>query len=678
MAEDAKAKNTVIEQAKARLKKCQEAEQTGRNLSREDFRFYKGEQWPEDIKRLRSRQGGLAVCMTVNLCKPAVKQITNDQRQNRGAIKVSPVDSGADPETAQVLQGVIRHIEYDSNADITYDTASDHQVIGGFGWMRVLTEYEDPRSFYQCIKITRFRNPFTVYLDPSSTEPDGSDAKFGFVLSKLSKKEYEDEYPDSEMASLCEAEDANLQFPDWVDDGGVVVAEYYYIEAKKDTLYQLKDGSVKLGSELGGDPAEEEIFDKREVEIERVKWCKLNGAEILEETDWPGKYIPLVKVIGDELEVDGELVLEGLIRQAQDPQRMVNYWESKQTEAIALAPKAPYVAAEGQIEGHEKEWQRANIDNVSVLTYKPVDLSGHPVPPPQRQVAEPAIAAITVAGQSARENFKSVTQLFEASYGQRSNEKSGRAILARQQQGQTGNFHFVDNLSRSRRHLGRILIDLIPKIYREKGRILRIIGEDGTQNSITVGQKSKFGGVERIFDLSTGRYDVIVETGPSFATKRREAVESMMEVISALPNVFSIMGDLLIKNMDWPGAQEMADRAKFLLPPELRQDDKQQPLPPAVTQKMQQSAQMIDLLTKELNAKNDLIENKQMELDSKERIEMAKIQAQMLETQLKLDSQEAIAALKAEVDSIKAGMQLDAQAAARAQKASETIESAHA
>ncbi|MCL4522787.1 MAG: hypothetical protein M1451_02610, partial [Acidobacteria bacterium] len=233
-------------------------------------------------------------------------------------------------------------------------------------------------------------------------------------------------------------------------------------------------------------------------------------------------------------------------------------------------------------------------------------------------------------------------------------------------------------LSVSRRHLGRILIDLIPKIYREKGRILRIIGEDGTQNSITVGQKSKFGGVERVFDLSTGRYDVIVETGPSFATKRREAVESMMEVISALPNVFSIMGDLLIRNMDWPGAQEMADRAKFLLPPELRQDDKQQPLPPAVTQQMQKSAQMIDLLTKELNAKNDLIENKQMELESKERIEMAKIQAQMLETQLKLDSQEAIAALKAEVDSIKAGMQLDAQAAARAQQASETIESTDA
>lgn len=675
---DDKAAKTVLEQAKKRLELCQEAEDKGRKLSAEDFRFYSGQQWPDDIKKARSKQGALAVCLTVNRCKPAVHQITNDQRQNRGAIRVSPVDSGADILTAEVFQGVIRHIEYDSDADVAYDTAHEHQVIGGFGFIRVNTEYEDEKSFRQCIKIDRFRNAFAVFLDPSSTKPDGSDAKYAFVLTKLAKDEYKAEYPKSKMASFCGAEDASTRFPDWLDSDGVVVAEYFYFEGEKDTLYLLQDGSTVLDSELPDEFDEALIVDKREVETPAVKWCKLNGAEILEETDWPGKYIPIVKVTGDELEVDGELITEGLIRQAKDPQRMINYWRSKQTEAIALAPKAPWVAAEGQLEGHP-EWERSNIENFAVLQYKATDVKGTLVGQPQRNVAEPAIAAITVAGTQANQDFEDVTQLHEASYGERSNEKSGRAIVARQQQGQTGNFHFVDNLTRSRRHLGRILLDLIPKVYREKGRIMRILGEDGTPASITLGQKSKYGGEDRIFELGVGRYDVVVDTGPAFATRRKEGADAMATTFTAIPELFKVAGDLYFKAMDWPYAQEMAERAKMLLPPEARQDDKQQQIPPQVQQQMAKMAQVMEMMGKELDAKNKLIDTKELELASKERIEMAKLElqreeltARIAETQAKLDSQEAIALLQAEIEGIKA--QLDINSAALAQETGEAAQ----
>lgn len=689
---ESKERKKLLETAKARLKKCQEAEHDGRELSKADIRFRAGQQWPTDIQNLRKQQGSAAVCLTVNLCAPAVKQITNDQRQNRGAIKVSPVDSGADPETAEILQGLIRHIEYDSDGDVAHDTAFDQTVTGGFGFLGVVTEYEDPRSFYQCIKIRSFRNQFAVYLDPASVKPDGSDAKFAFVVSKLSKEDYEAEYPKSEMASLCEGEDANTQFPDWVDADGVVIAEYFYIESEPDTAYLLKDGTTVLKSEVG-DPPESIVVDERDVEHETVKWCKINAAEIIEETEWQGKYIPIVRVVGDEYEVDGEVVREGLIRQAQGPQRIVNYMESKLVETIALAPKAPFKLAEGQIEGHEKEWAAANRENLAALVYKATSLDGHLVPPPERDVAEPPIQAIAVAGQSARENFKAVTQLFEASYGQPSNEKSGKAILARQQQGQTGNFHFVDNLTRARRHLGRILVDLIPKVYHEPGRVLRIVGEDGTQGSVKVVGKRQKGtmdtpvgeaGIKGIYEPGVGRYDVIVETGPSYASKRKEAAESMLAIMTSPAGqpLVGVMADLFLKNLDFPGADDMAERAKYLLPPEIRQQEEgQEPVPPQIQQKLATDAKMIEELTARLNELTDERNAKMLELESKERIEQAKIElelkkieAQMFETKLKLDSQEAIAALKAEVDAIKAGMQLDAQAAARADQAAETIQ----
>lgn len=675
---DKKDADSIIQVALKRFKLCVEAERDIRTLALEDLRFRAGEQWPDNIKVQREREA--RPCLTINRVLPAIRQVTNDQRQNRGGIKVSPVDDKADVDTAEVLQGVIRNIEYDSNADVAWDTAFDGAVTGGFGYVRVMTEYFEPNSFDQVLKIKRVRNPHMIYMDPSCQEADYSDAEFGFVTEWLTKEEYEAAYPKSELASMDDWESVGDHAPGWISAEGVRVVEYYYREKIADTLLLLQDpqtgeerGILKSALPDGEIPDGFVQVDERETETVKVKWCKLNAVEILDETEWEDTEIPIVPVLGDELDIDGKRVLEGMVRHAKDPQRMLNYWKSAETEAIALAPRAPWVGAEGQFEGHP-EWATANSKSHAYLEYKPKDLAGQPVGPPIRNVAEPAVAAITNASLGAADDLKAVTQVYDAGLGQRSNETSGRGIVARQQQGQLGNFHYIDNLTRARRRVARILVRMIPKIYNT-ARILRVIGEDDTVKTVAVNQKTKHKGVERVFDLTTGRYDVIVHTGPGFATKRKEAVESMMGVITAAPELMNIFGDLVIKNMDWPGAQEIAERMKKMLPPQLQEgEDGEQPIPPAAQQKMEQYGQMIEALTKQLNQAKEQLQTKSLELGSRERIEEGKAQLELRVTQLKLDSQEAIAALKAEVEIIKAGQQMQmAEAARNAQAASETI-----
>lgn len=659
---------TVIEVALKRFKLCVEAERSIRELALEDLRFRAGQQWPEHIKSERDRD--MRPCLTINRILPAIRQVTNDQRQNRGAIKVSPVDDKGDIETANVLQGLIRNIEYTSNADVAFDTAFDAAVTGSFGYVRVITDYTEPNSFDQVLKIMRVRNPFMIYVDPDTREVDYADAKFAFVVELLTAEEYKSAYPKSELAGIDDWSSIGDQSPDWVTKDHVRVVEYYSLVKEQDTLLLLRD--TRTGQErailksIFGDeelPKGLEVLAERSTETVKTKWCKLNAIEILEETDWDDDEIPIVPVLGDELDIDGKRVLEGMVRHAKDPQRMLNYWKSAETEAIALAPRAPWVGAEGQFEGHP-EWDTANTRSHSKLEYKPTSLNGQPVPRPERLAVEPAVMAITNASFGAADDIKAVTQVYDAGLGQRSNETSGRGIIARQQQGQLGNFHYIDNLTRARRRVARILVRMIPKIYNTP-RILRIIGEDDTVETVAVNQRTKRNGVERVFDLTTGRYDVIVQTGPGFATRRKEAVESMMGVITANPDLMGTIGDLVIKNMDWPGAQEISERMKKMLPPQLQEgEDGQPPVPPQAQQKLEQYGQMIEALTKQLNEANDALKTKSLELASRERIEEGKAQLELRLAQLKLDSQEAIALLQAEVDAMKAHMGFDMQTAA--------------
>jgi hypothetical protein len=658
-----KSEESVLETAKARFKLAAEAEDKVRREALDDLRFSAGEQWPEDVKAQRAADK--RPCLTINRLPQSIRQVTNDQRQNRPSIKVYPVDDQADIETAKILQGLVRHIENNSNADVAYDTAFDGAVRKSFGYFRIVTDYCDPMSFDQEIKIKRIRNAFTVYFDPSSQEPDGSDANWAFVVERMSKDEYKSRYKDSELASMEDWKSIGDSDALWTQENECIVVEYFYKSFKEVTLLQLTDGQVIVKEELTDEMSQQLALEGLSVANERksvmpaIKWAKINGEEILDETDWPGQWIPIIPVIGDELDVDGERVLESLIRHAKDPQRQYNYFASSETEAIALAPRVPFIGAEGQFEGHENKWSQANVRNFAFLEYKAKTIAGQLAPAPQRQVFEAPVQAITQARMQAAEDLKSTTGIFDASLGAQSNEKSGIAIQRRNLQAQTSNFHFIDNLSRSIRHAGRIIVDLIPKIY-DAPRTQRIIGDEGDQQIVRINQIFEKNGQEVIYDLSKGKYDVIVDTGPSFATKRQEARESMVDLARSIPQIGQFAPDLLMKVMDFPMSQELAERMKKSLPPGIAEDkdDKKQAIPPEAQQQMQQMDQMIQQLTEQLKARTEQAEAKTLELESKERIEFAKLETHAAIELAKLESKEALTSLQAQIAELDRRQQL--------------------
>lgn len=612
MAKDSKDEK-LLRLSRERFLTASDAEADIRKEALDDLKFRAGEQWPDEIRR--SRMVDMRPCLTINQIPQFIRQVTNDQRQNRPSIQINPVSGGADEDTADVEEGMIRHIQYDSGADAAYDTAFQSAVTSGFGYFRINTAYDDEMSFDQKIQILRIKNPFTVYFDPSCKEPDYSDAMFAFQVEKLSKEEFKDQYPDAEVSQMAEW---TATGDGWIEKDECRVAEYFYREVNSKMIWLISDGTVV-------DVEPKEFIKKRTTQTYSVKWVKHNGYEVLEKTDWPGKWIPIVPVLGDELDIDGNKVLEGLVRQAKDPQRQYNFMASATTETIALAPKAPFIGAEGQFENHETEWQNANTESQPFLQYKPMALSGQQVPPPARQTFEPAIQATTAAMMQSSQDLKAVTGIYQAALGAQGNETSGKGILARQQQSHGANFHFVDNLSRSLRHAGRIIIDLIPHIYDTK-RVMRIIGEDGTQKQVTIspgGAQPAAPGVEQVFDVTVGKYDVTVSTGPSYQTKRQEAVASQMQLVSSFPALMPVAGDILVRNMDWPGANEIADRMEKMLPPQLQENPNEQGLPPQVQSQISQLTaqnahlqQALQETTEQLKEKTNI---KAMELESKER-----------------------------------------------------------
>lgn len=669
--------------ARKRFKTVADSEARLRQEMRDDLRFMAGEQWPKDIEAERALDG--RPCLTINRLPQFRRQITNQQRSSRPAIQVNPVDGGADPATAEVFQGVIRSIERQSDADIAYMTAGEHQVTMGRGYWRVLTQYEHDTGFDQVIRIRRIRNAFTVYLDVATAEVDGSDARYGFLIEDVPLEEYKERFPGSAVASLNDFASIGDDQREWMPEGHAVrIAEYFYTELVRDTLVLLNNAAGQTTKAWQKNlpatlPSTYRILQTREVQTRRVFWALINGVEVLDGNGartagkpWPGRYIPIVPVYGDEYDLNGRIDYQGLTRGARDPQRMFNYWRTAETEMIALAPKAPWLVAEGQIENYETMWKQANTRNFVYLPYKPQSVNQQLVPPPQRQFGEPPIQAIVMATRETDNDLKSVTGFYDASLGERGPEQSGKAILARQKQGDIGNANYLDNLARAIRYTGRILIDLIPKIY-DVPRVLRITGLDEQERDVaihagTAPQNFPLPpGVEKLYDLSVGRYDVTVSVGPSYESRRQEAVASLVQFVQAYPDAFPIMADLLAKNMDWPGAQQVAERLKKwaisrgALPPD---DAEAAKLPPEAQAQIAALQQQIQQVTQALEAAQQAIQTdrakaevmaqlKQAEIESRERIVAMQVQADLLKTQATLDEHRSEVLIKQEIDRLK-------------------------
>ena len=678
---DKKGEKALLKTALDGFKKCADAESEQRQKSLDDLIFLAATpddpagQWGDYAVQQRYRDK--RPVMVVNRLDQFIQHVSNSMRQNRVSARVFPVDDKADIDTAEVRQGLLRHIEYISSANLAYHAAGFYAVAMGFGFYRLNTEYADPLAFEQEIKIERIENPFNCYLGPHS-KPDGSDAEYGFLFTDYTKDEYQADYGKESAASLEDSRRTGTAFPDgWVSDDIVRVAEYWYTDWQEDTLYQMLDGSTKLKSEL---PEEDEEliardketgeFIERETRIPTVRWCKFNAQEILEKTDWVIPQIPLVKVTGHEMNVDGKRILKGIVRNMKDAQRQYNFMIASETEAIDSS-KGQVTMYEGQEEGHEAEWQNANKQQV--LRVKAVTVDGKPAPLPTRLPPNMSIPAMTQARLMAADDLKALTSLYDAALGNRSNETSGRGIALRQQQSDTANFHFQDNLTLSITHSTRMIVNMQQYVY-DTPRVVRIIGEDDSHKIAKINQEFAEGGKNKKFDFSVGKYDVIATAGPSFATKRKEASEQLVQLAGIDEGLMATCADIVYKALDVPYAQEIAERRKKTLPPELQDQEDQPEVPPQVQQKLAQYGQMVEALTQQLNQAKEALQTKSLELESRERIAKMQHDAELLVTQLKLDSQEAIAALKAEVDAIKAGMQMEmAQAAREAQQASEII-----
>ena len=645
--------SNTLATARSRLDMAISALSESREDEIDDLKFYAGSpdnhwQWPADVLATRGAVQGQTInarpCLTINKLPQHVRQVTNDQRQNRPTGKVIPADDKADIDVAQVFNGMVRHIEYISDADVAYDTACENQVSYGEGYIRILTEYCDDNTFDQDIKIGRVRNSFSVYMDPTIQDPCGADAKWCFVTEDISKADYQRMYPDSAPITTLQTlgvGDQNLS--QWLNEDTIRIADYYYVDYDKGTL-NLYPGNATAFEGTPEDKQLRAIYGKpkktRQSDRAKIKYCKINGYEILEEREWAGKYIPIVRIVGNEFEVDGRLYVSGLVRNAKDAQRMYNYWVSQEAEMLALAPKAPFIGYGGQFEGYENQWKTANTTNWPYLEVNPdvTDGAGATLPLPQRAQPPMASSGLLQAKAGASEDIKASTGQYNASLGMTSNERSGKAILARQREGDVGTYHYGDNLARGVRYLTRQLVDLIPKIY-DTQRIARIIGEDGETSMVKIDPMQQEPVkkimdqqgivIDKIYNPGVGKYDVVATTGPGYATKRQEALEAMGQLLQGNPQLWQVAGDLFVKNMDWPGAQEMAKRFAKTIDPKLMEDGDKPP-------ELQAAEQQIQAMGQEMEQMHQMIQNvgKSIEMQEQRRKDYeAEIKAYQAETQ---------------------------------------------
>ena len=628
----------TLQQMRDRLKIAISTYSESREDELDDLRFMAGSpdnqwQWPQDVLATRGSVQGQTVnarpCLTINKLPQHVRQVTNEQRQNRPSGKVIPVNDQADVEVAEVLDGIVRHIEYMSDADVAYDTACENQVTYGEGYIRLLTEYCYEDSFDQDIRIERIRNSFSVYMDPLIQDPCGSDAEWCFITEDLMKEDYERMYPNAAPLSSIMAQGIGDQdISQWITEDTIRIAEYFYIDHSDETLYLFPGNQTAFKNSredkslraMGLQPIRERQVDRR-----KIKWCKTNGYEILEEREWAGQWIPVIRVIGNEFQVDGRVFISGIVRNAKDAQRMYNYWTSQEAEMLALAPKAPFIGYGGQFEGYEYQWKTANTQNWPYLEVNPdvTDGSGSILPLPQRAAPPLPQTGLIQAKMGASEDIKATTGQYDSSLGMVSNERSGKAILAREKQADVGTYHYVDNLARAVRYVTRQIVDLIPKIY-DTQRIARIIGIDGETNMVKIDPTQQEpvkkivdqAGIviDKIYNPSVGRYDVVVTTGPSYMTKRQESMDAMSQILQGNPNLWAVAGDLFVKNMDWPGAQEMAARLRKTIDPKLLADQDNDPALQAAQQQIEAMGQEMQMMHQMLQNVNQSIEAREVQV----------------------------------------------------------------
>ena len=644
----------IIKQALERYQLAEEAEADYRREAREDLKFISGDQWNWQARNVRENAG--LPCFTINRIPTFLNQILNEIRQNNPSIQVDPVSGGATRDTADTLAGLIRQIEQHSAATTAYQNAAWYAVAAGRGYFELVSEYENYENNDQKLVIKTIDDPTRVYVDPNHREVDGHDMEYAFIIYDMNKDEYKREFPDSKMSAMADnkAFMPNKSQADWITKDTVRIAKYYYKTYTEKTLYTIRTIKMEYMPFIGEDPtilmnpeAYETIYDyqkppkelveqgiatvlgKRKVSIPEVKIAKINAVEVLEETVWPYKHIPLFIVKGNEFWNDGKRIVTGAVRAAKDTQRALNWFTSVQAEVVGMAPKAPFVGGKGAFAGFEHLWRDVNVSPIAYLEFNDKDAKGNPITPPQRVQAEAPIQAIAQSRQMANDDLKSVFGIFDPSLGAQGNETSGVAILARTEQSAMTNSHYYDNLVRAITHLGHVMVHVIPYFY-DNERVIRIVNPNGTTGTTTINS------ADGKNNFAVGKYEVVIQTGPTYATRRQEAVEKMLTLGGAYPESMPAIADVLVNEMDWPGAKVIADRLRAMVP--------------------QQILEASGELDPEDMAPEDLVKQQRIALQqSQQALEALNAHAAQLEQQLKLTTEELkLVKLDKEFDVIKA------------------------
>lgn len=540
---------------------------------REDQRFYAGDQWDEAAKKARGTDRPM---LTVNRLGTFVRQVTGDLRQNTPAIKVLPSGGQASEDKAEVYSGMIRSIEAKSDAAACYVKAASNAAQCGQGAFRILTRYCSETSFDQEVVIQQIADPFGVLIDPLCQKPDKSDASYGYVFERYSKEAFEAKWPDAATDDFPVRGDGKGSHFEWTIGDSIRVAEYWCRENTTTTIYQLEDGTVVDKLPEGVKAARE-----REVEAVSIVSYMMSGKEILSGPHpWAGTVgIPICFVPGEEVTIDGATRRKGMVRDAKDPQKLLNYARTTDAEQTALQPKAPYVVTVDQIKGYESIWKSAGTKNHPYLPY-----NADPRQPNAPQRSQPPVMSSGLQNLSlqAGNDLHDVTGIYPASLGAKSNETSGVAIRARQHEGDTGSNYIIDNTRRAIAYAGRIICDLIPKIY-DSERIVRVLREDGSHEMARInapGPQMDDPEDLRIVDsLDGGEYDVVVSTGPSYLTRQQEMADTIVELARTMPQVGQVAPDLLVKALNFPGGDEIAKRLERTIPPAIREDNVPPPPP---------------------------------------------------------------------------------------------------
>jgi hypothetical protein len=557
-----------------------QADRVNRDDAIDDLRFCAGDQWPDAIRQERQAQGRPVI--TVNRMNQFVKRVSGTLRQSHPAIDPFPVDDKTDPILADIYAGLIRQIEYVSGASSIYSWAAECAIRCGIGHWQIKTRYQE-ESFNQEIYLCRITDPLSVTWDSGAVELDRSDAFECFVSELITKDEYYRRWPDQKKTGSVHNSFPNAPNTDsqlyWQTDDRIRIASRWFKQKKLKTLGMTAEGQVYDITKLDRVSIQSlGITRERKVDGWEIMHQPVSGDDFLDDAKkWAGQHIPIIPVIGEEVPVEGKVIRHGIIRWAKDPQRLYNYWRSAAAEMIALAPKAPWLVPHGMISGLEGYWNRANTANLPYLPYKPnIEF---PTLAPKRQDMPQPPAAMWQEAQISQDDMKAAVGIYDAALGNKSNETSGVAIEARQEEADTGSFVYLDNFSNSSmRRNGVVLMDLIGATYDGEQQI-RIIGKDEKEGFVPINKSvATIDGPAIINDMSAGKFDVRIKTGPSYANAKAEAKAAFSMILQADPKLMQVVGDLWAESQDFPPdvQAKLVERMRKMIPPQISGE----PMPP--------------------------------------------------------------------------------------------------